>query len=51
MPLCGNPIVREHSARTSGNVTLRREAVSLANQPREAGDSVLVKTEPVTSDE
>jgi hypothetical protein len=28
MPPCGNPILREHSARTSGNVTLRRECVS-----------------------
>src|SRR5205085_9934321 len=24
MPLCGGPMSREHSARTSGNVTLRR---------------------------
>jgi hypothetical protein len=28
MPLCGNLILREHSTRTSGSVTLRREVVS-----------------------
>jgi hypothetical protein len=28
MPLCGGPISREHSARTSGSVTLRREVES-----------------------
>ena len=48
MPLCGKPTSREQSARTSGAVTLRREVVRSPrrpNRPREAGDSVLVKTE------
>jgi len=50
MPLCGNLILKEHAARTSWTVTLRREVASLPSPSGEAGDSVLLNGAPGTRD-
>ena len=45
MPLCGNTISREHSARTSGRRNFTAGGTETLSVPRAAGDSVLVKSE------